>query len=126
MAETTSRYTVVYEGNPAGAKILSGEPAPGKAVAVMAGDLVADEAGRAKQDRVTLDYTNYRGERALRTVTPWGVEWGTTDWHPEPGWLLTCYDHDRAACRVYALSGIHSWNGAPVSAPLDLSTAVEG
>ncbi|GJD41361.1 WYL domain-containing protein [Methylobacterium bullatum] len=66
-------------------------------------------------EKVTLDYTNYRGERAIRTITPWGVEWGSTDWHPEPGWLLTCYDHDKAACRTYALSGIHSWNGVAVS-----------
>lgn len=72
-------------------------------------------AGVDVRERVTLDYTNYRGERAIRTITPWGVEWGTTDWHPDPGWLLTCYDHDRAACRTYALSGIHSWNGEPAT-----------
>jgi hypothetical protein len=80
---------------------------------------VAEDANGAPprpSEKVTLDYTNYRGERAIRTITPWGVEWGSTDWHPEPGWLLTCYDHDKAACRTYALSGIHSWNGVAVTA----------
>ncbi|SFJ68289.1 hypothetical protein [Methylobacterium brachiatum] len=33
------RYTVVYEGDSTGVKILSGEPAAGRAVTVMAGDL---------------------------------------------------------------------------------------
>lgn len=48
-------------------------------------------------------YRNWRGETAIRTITPWGVEWGSTDFHPEPQWLLTCLDHDKSAGRTYAL-----------------------
>lgn len=65
--------------------------------------------------KVTLDYTNHRGERAMRTVTPASVDFGTTEWHPEPGLMIQCYDHDKAAVRVYSWSGVHSWNGVPVS-----------
>lgn len=42
------RYTVVYEGDSFGAKILSGEPAPGHAVVVSLGDAVTERAAMAK------------------------------------------------------------------------------
>ena len=31
---------------------------------------------------VTIDYTNYRGERAYRTVLPVRIWFGETEWHP--------------------------------------------
>jgi hypothetical protein len=56
---------------------------------------------------VTLDYTNHRGERALRHVIPDYLWWGTTDWHPQEGWLLHAFDLDKNAERDFAWSGIH-------------------
>jgi len=45
------RYTVVYEGDPDGMKILSGEPAPGRAVTVIVGDQWEEVATlRAERD----------------------------------------------------------------------------
>jgi hypothetical protein len=58
----------------------------------------------ARDERsLRVRYRNHRGETAERTITPWGIEWGSTDFHPEPQWLLTCLDHDRHAARTYAL-----------------------
>ncbi|WP_287149596.1 hypothetical protein [Mesorhizobium sp.] len=50
-------------------------------------------------------YTNWRGETSLRTITPDQVYYGATEWHPEPQWLLTAYDHDKLAVRDFALKG---------------------
>jgi hypothetical protein len=50
------RYTVVYEGDSTGVKILSGEPAAGRAVIVMAGDLWEEARTlRAERDQLAAD-----------------------------------------------------------------------
>lgn len=49
-------------------------------------------------------YTNWRGEAAIRCVTPVGLYFGTTDWYPgEPQWLMLAHDHDRDGVREFAL-----------------------
>lgn len=58
---------------------------------------------------VTIDYTNYRGERSLRRVLPLDILFGSTEFHPEPQWLLTAIDEDKKAERVFAMKDIHSW-----------------
>ena len=52
---------------------------------------------------VTLTYTNWRGETAERTIIPRRVWWGSTEWHPEPQWLLTAIDVEKQAERDFAL-----------------------
>lgn len=52
---------------------------------------------------ITLTYTNYRGETSERTITPIRPWFGSTEWHPEPQWLLLAYDHDKSAERDFAL-----------------------
>lgn len=52
---------------------------------------------------VTLIYTNYRGEESERTITPQRVWYGSTEWHPEPQWLMTAFDHEKQANRDFAL-----------------------
>lgn len=65
---------------------------------------------------VVVDYTNHEGKRGLRTITPIGAYFGTFEpYHSEPQWLIPCLDHDRDAVRVYALAGIHAWDGVRVS-----------
>jgi hypothetical protein len=54
-------------------------------------------------DPVTLTYTNWRGETAQRTIVPQRVWFGSTDWHPEPQWLLTALDAEKGAERDFAL-----------------------
>jgi predicted DNA-binding transcriptional regulator YafY len=58
---------------------------------------------------VTIDYTNWRGERTNRYVRPIRLEWGANEWHQTPQWLLVAHDADKNAERTFALSNIHSW-----------------
>lgn len=51
----------------------------------------------------TVLYTNYRGETSERTITPIRPWFGSTEWHPEPQWLLRAYDHGKGAERDFAL-----------------------
>ncbi|WP_210164608.1 hypothetical protein [Brucella intermedia] len=48
-------------------------------------------------------YTNYRGETSERTITPKRVWYGISDWHSEPQWFVTAFDHDKNADRDFAL-----------------------
>jgi hypothetical protein len=52
---------------------------------------------------ITFQYTNYRGETAMRTVRPVGIEFGSTAWHPEPQWLLHGVDLEKGEGRAFAL-----------------------
>lgn len=52
---------------------------------------------------VTVTYTNYRGETATRKIQPSRLFWGSTEWHPEPQWLLEAWDFGKSAVRVFAL-----------------------
>ncbi|WP_287206617.1 hypothetical protein [Mesorhizobium sp.] len=58
-----------------------------------------------KNLHLKVHYTNWRGETSLRTITPSSVYYGSSEWHPEPQWLLTAYDHDKLAVRDFALKG---------------------
>jgi len=54
-------------------------------------------------DPVTLTYTNWRGETADRSIVPRSVWFGSTEWHPEPQWLLRALDVEKQAERDFAL-----------------------
>lgn len=57
--------------------------------------------------RLIIDYVNYRGERAERTITPTGeIRFESNEWHTTPEWLMIAWDHDKDAERFFALSGI--------------------
>jgi len=58
---------------------------------------------------VLLDYTNYRGERAIRRVIPQAFGWFKTEFHPEDQWMMRAYDLDKKVDRIYAMKDIHSW-----------------
>lgn len=60
-----------------------------------------------------ITYTNYRGETAERTITPKRVWYGISDWHPEPQWFVTAFDHDKNADRDFALIDFGSANPRP-------------
>lgn len=63
---------------------------------------------------VEIDYTNYRGERAPRTVLPIGIYFGATEQHPEEQWLMRAHAMDRGgAIRDFAMCDIHSWREIP-------------
>ena len=80
-----------------------------------------DEAARTpgQAETVTILYTNYRGETAVRRITPIAREWfGASEWHPEPQWLFTAFDMDKEAFRDFARSGVKAWGQAAVDAAL--------
>lgn len=54
-------------------------------------------------EAITLTYRNWRGETAVRTITPKRIWFGLTDWHPDRQWLITAFDHDKQADRDFAL-----------------------
>jgi hypothetical protein len=41
---------------------------------------------------VIIDYTNWRGERAMRRVQPISFEFASNRWHVEKQWLMTAID----------------------------------
>lgn len=68
---------------------------------------------------VKLTYTNWRGETSERTIVPLSIWFGSTDWHPEPQWLLKAIDTEKGAERDFALKDF----GHPVPA-VDTGQAV--
>lgn len=58
---------------------------------------------------VRILYTNYKGDTALRTIVPERVFFATTEWHPEPQWLLEALDVDKHQMRSFALKDIRAW-----------------
>jgi len=61
-----------------------------------------------KQD-VVIDYTNWRGERALRRIRPLRIVFANNEWHPETQWLLEALDVDKGEERAFALISVHCW-----------------
>ena len=58
---------------------------------------------------VIIDYTNYKGERERRTVTPKNIAFKSTEFHPQTQWILHAYDEDKKEFRDFAMANIHSW-----------------
>lgn len=48
-------------------------------------------------------YTNWRGEIASRRVGVMSMWFGSTEWHPEPQWLMHGIDLDKMETRDFAL-----------------------
>jgi len=71
---------------------------------------------------VVIDYTNYRGERALRPIEPTRISFGSTPWHPDPQWLLEAWDITKNVHRTFALNGIPGWY-PPAGATAEASLA---
>lgn len=58
---------------------------------------------KAQGDLISFGYVNYRGEFAQRRATPIRFEFGDTEYHPVPQWLMVAIDHDKSAIRYFAL-----------------------
>lgn len=64
---------------------------------------------------VTIEYTNWRGERRRRRIRPLRFYFGEVTWHPGQQWLMDAVDLDRTddnRTRTFALAGVHSWRNA--------------
>lgn len=63
-----------------------------------------EAAAIAEAAQITMTYRNWRGEVSQRTIRPVALWFGKTDWHPEPGWLLSAWDCDKGERRDFALA----------------------
>lgn len=66
-----------------------------------------------------IDYTNYEGKRTTRRIFPRRIYFGSSQWHPEPQWLLQARDLDKNKNRTFAMRDIHSWNVFILPPPKD-------
>lgn len=67
---------------------------------------------------VTLTYTNWCGETAERTIIPKAIWYGSTEWHPEPQWMLRAIDTEKGAERDFAFKDFGAPTAVePVSVP---------
>lgn len=57
-------------------------------------------------EAVKIGYTNWRGEYAEREIVPMRPWFGSTEWHPEPQWLLEAWDVAKGAERDFAIKDI--------------------
>jgi predicted DNA-binding transcriptional regulator YafY len=61
------------------------------------------------KEAVTVLYTNHRNETARRRIQPLRIWFGSTEWHPEPQWLMSATDLDKGAVRDFAMQDIREW-----------------
>lgn len=50
---------------------------------------------------INFDYVNWRGEKANRTIEVLHIRYGSTEWHPEDGFIITGGEH-RTGIRHFA------------------------
>lgn len=63
-----------------------------------------------------LPYKNWRGEIFTRKIQPIRLEFGATEWHPEPQWLLVATDIEKNVERSFALKDFNPQKTAPAVA----------
>jgi predicted DNA-binding transcriptional regulator YafY len=52
---------------------------------------------------ITFRYRNWQGVTADRSARIICLVYGSTDWHPEPQWLLKAFDFEKQAERLFAI-----------------------
>jgi len=52
---------------------------------------------------IMVRYTNWKGETRVRPIVPIGLHYGSTQWHPEPQWLLTAENQEDGVVKSFAL-----------------------
>jgi len=55
---------------------------------------------------IEIEYTNWKGKTSKRRIIPIGISFESTEWHPEPQWLLKAHDLDKQAERDFAMRDI--------------------
>ena len=68
-----------------------------------------------------LLYRNWRGEIAVRSVSPRSIYYGVTQWHPEPQWFMSAMDDERGSIRDFSMADIISTHRTLDDAQLALS-----
>jgi hypothetical protein len=78
------------------------------------------DAWRGAPAPLEFGYTNWRGEFGQRRVQPLRLYFGSTEWHPEPQWLLEAMDSDKGEVRSFAFRDI-----APTPQPAGMGFLAE-
>ena len=65
---------------------------------------------RSNKNQLVFEYVNWKGEKGIRRVIPIKLWWGSTQWHPEPQWLLKAKDLDKNEERDFAVKDITRFN----------------
>lgn len=61
------------------------------------------------REDITFTYTNHRGKTSVRFARPINFCFGSTEYHPEPQWLMHAFDLDKNAERTFAMKDIKDW-----------------
>jgi hypothetical protein len=68
--------------------------------------------------QVCIDYTNWRGVRAVRRVEPRGIWFGTSRFHVGEQWFLSALDVEKQEVRDFALTSLHAWGATEEERPI--------
>jgi hypothetical protein len=52
---------------------------------------------------IKFRYRNWRGVVSERTARVANLVYGSTEWHPQPQWLVQAFDMEQGAERLFAL-----------------------
>lgn len=63
-----------------------------------------------EDEHVMITYTNNGGETTVRRIQPLKLFYGSTEWDPEPQWLLEAHDFATVAARTFAMKNIKQWD----------------
>lgn len=58
---------------------------------------------------VTIDYTNWRGERRMRKIRPLTFAHDKNQYHPTPCYMLRAIDLEDGTVKTFAMAGVHQW-----------------
>lgn len=56
-------------------------------------------------------YRNYKGEEGYRRVRPLRIRFGSSEWHPEPQWLMLAHDLENDKEREFAMRDMSAFVG---------------
>lgn len=57
---------------------------------------------------LSVDFTNWKGDRRRRRLIPVELWFGSTNWHPKPQYLMKCMDaDDNNAVKDFPLALFH-------------------
>lgn len=68
-----------------------------------------DNTMASKVKPLTFLYKNWKGETRQRIIEPVKIWFGSTEYHPEPQWLLKAYDVEKREHRDFALNDVVHW-----------------
>lgn len=75
---------------------------------------IDDDAGARRERAVQIDYTNWQGQRAIRTIIPKYIVFDSNQYHPKPQWLVMAIDVESGTVRSFAQENIHAWVNRPL------------